>query len=96
MALYIILIILAATTGLMIYGSVKAGQWHREHRGEETITESDHFYMGIFYYNPDDGRIFIRKRSGGGFTLNFANPLSILTALLIIALFVVLFILTDT
>ena len=32
--------------------------------------------MGVFYFNPDDPALFIPKRFGIGYTLNFANPWS--------------------
>ncbi|MBL0103134.1 MAG: hypothetical protein IPP51_04885 [Bacteroidetes bacterium] len=35
--------------------------------------------LGIFYFNPKDKRIFPPKRIPGlGWTVNFANPLSVL------------------
>ena len=41
--------------------------------------------MGIFYYNKKDKRIFPPKRySSWGWTINFANPYSILTLLIVI------------
>jgi uncharacterized membrane protein len=34
----------------------------------------EHYKWGIFYYNPDDSRIIVPKRSQWmGWTLNFAN-----------------------
>lgn len=40
---------------------------------------------GIFYYNPEDPNLWIEKRYGIGWTLNFARPASwiMLLALLI-------------
>ncbi len=32
--------------------------------------------LGIFYYNPDDPAIFIEKRVGFGYDMNFARPLA--------------------
>lgn len=44
---------------------------------------------GIFYYNPKDPRIFPPKRIEGlGWTINFANPISILAMLLLILLII--------
>ncbi len=46
-------------------------------------------YFGPFYWNPEDKRIFVPKRWGYGWTINFANPYSILAlfaALVIILL----------
>jgi len=31
---------------------------------------------GVFYVNPDDPALFVPKRFGIGYTLNFAHPLS--------------------
>ena len=40
--------------------------------------------LGIFYFNPKDKRIFPPKRlKSFGWTINFANPLSIVAVLLI-------------
>jgi len=47
--------------------------------------------MGLFYFNKLDKRIFPPKRiQGMGWTVNFANPWSILSILGIIALFLLL------
>ncbi|MBV8199549.1 MAG: DUF1648 domain-containing protein [Acidobacteria bacterium] len=35
-----------------------------------------HWKAGIFYVNPDDPAIFVEKRFGIGYTLNFAHPVS--------------------
>jgi uncharacterized membrane protein len=34
----------------------------------------DSAWRGILYYNPDDRALFVPKRYGIGYTLNFANP----------------------
>lgn len=49
--------------------------------------EKNRFWKwGIFYYNPDDKRLFPPKRIPWmGWTVNFANPLSILAMLFLIA-----------
>jgi uncharacterized membrane protein len=39
---------------------------------------------GIFYFNPNDKRLFPPKRLGWGWTTNFANPYSILCFIAII------------
>ena len=42
--------------------------------------------FGIFYYNPEDDRLFPPKRLRYlGWTVNFANPLSILMFVAILA-----------
>ena len=44
---------------------------------------------GLFYYNKEDKRIFPPKRiSGLGWTINFANPFSILLFLIIIGIII--------
>jgi uncharacterized membrane protein len=45
--------------------------------------------MGVFYYNKKDKRIFPPKRLAiMGWTINFANPYSYLTFLLLVIFFV--------
>jgi len=39
--------------------------------------ESKNYFL-IFYWNPHDKRIFVPKRYGVGWTVNFGNPFSIL------------------
>lgn len=36
----------------------------------------DHWKLGVFYVNPDDPAIFVKKRFGIGYTVNFAHPKS--------------------
>ncbi len=45
---------------------------------KKTIVRDDdnHWKWGVFYYNPDDPSLFIEKRFGIGWTLNFGRPLS--------------------
>jgi uncharacterized membrane protein len=49
-------------------------------RGRTKIeTEPNYWKWGIFYYNPNDPRIFVPKRIKWlGWTLNFAQPVSII------------------
>ena len=37
-------------------------------------TDPAHWKLAIFYYNPDEPRLFVRSRMGTAFTLNFAKP----------------------
>ncbi|WP_034714812.1 DUF5808 domain-containing protein [Chryseobacterium soli] len=49
----------------------------------------DNWKFGIFYYNKDDKRLFPPKRNKFlGWTVNFANPYSILAMILVIILLV--------
>ena len=44
--------------------------------------ESDYWKWGVIYYNPNDKRIFLPKRTGLGITLNFAQPISVILIVL--------------
>jgi uncharacterized membrane protein len=35
--------------------------------------DTNYYKLGIFYYNPNDKRVFVPKRFGWGWTLNFAS-----------------------
>lgn len=40
-------------------------------------TQNDYFWkMGVFYVNADDPALFVSKRTGMGWTLNFGHPIS--------------------
>jgi hypothetical protein len=43
---------------------------------------------GIFYVNPEDNSLFVPKRSGLGYTLNFAHPRSwwVLAGIIVVTL----------
>jgi len=57
-------------------------QWH---------DDPSNWKLGIFYFNKKDIRIFPPKRMEGfGWTINFANPYSLLTLFAIILLFVLI------
>lgn len=90
MTLVVIIGILVIIVGFMIYGSITSQKWHRENRGQERITETEHFHWHLFYFNSDDNRVFVPKQSGGGITINFANPLSIIAGILVIGGFTAL------
>ncbi len=62
-----------------------------EDRHEENPDDTKHWIWGIFYYNPDDKRIFPPQRIRGiGWTINFANPYSIIAMVALIALMILL------
>lgn len=50
--------------------------------------DDDHWVAGVFYYNPADPALWVDKRYGIGWTLNFAHSASwfILAGLLVIPL----------
>lgn len=45
--------------------------------------------LWIFYYNPEDPRWFPPKRTLLGWTMNFANPVSIVAMFVLCALLIV-------
>ena len=56
----------------------------------DPINNSANWKMGIFYYNPSDERKFPPKPNGMGWTLNFANPLSVASfILLLVVIFII-------
>lgn len=57
-------------------------QWH---------SDPDNWRLGIFYFNRKDKRIFPPKKIKAlGWTVNFANPISVLSIVLIVVLVYVL------
>lgn len=90
MELIIISGILLITVGFMIYGSLASHKFHQKNRGQLTIKETEHFHWHLIYFNSNDDRIFVPKQTGGGFTINFANPLSIIAGILVIGGFLAL------
>ena len=53
-------------------------RWHQD---------PNNWFLGFFYFNKEDKRIFPPKRiSYLGWTINFANPISVSTLLIILLL----------
>jgi uncharacterized membrane protein len=52
--------------------------------GDRTLDR--YWKLGVFYFNPDDSAIFVEKRFGLGYSLNFARPTTwFIMALLLLA-----------
>jgi uncharacterized membrane protein len=54
-------------------------------------TNPDNYKWGIFYFNPEDPRVFVPKQiQWMGWTLNFANPVSwiIILGFIVFAIFI--------
>ncbi|MGD2128217.1 MAG: DUF5808 domain-containing protein [Lysobacterales bacterium] len=64
---------------IVFYRTIITGEWRNAVANEE-----DHWYFAIFYFNPEDKRLFLPKRSGLGWTINFAQPLAIVILVLLI------------
>jgi uncharacterized membrane protein len=57
---------------------------------EEWHDDPSNWTLGVFYYNKEDKRLFPPKRIGWmGWTVNFANPVSIITLLCLIILVII-------
>lgn len=59
-------------------------------------TPDECWKFGMFYFNPDDAAVFVEKRFGVGYTLNFAHPSAwICMALVLILPIILLFFLSH-
>lgn len=81
----LLIILIAALTVWIFINTIMTKKWRNRVSGE-----SETWKLGVFYYNPDDKRIFLPKRTGLGFTINFARPLSILFTILLILVIILL------
>jgi uncharacterized membrane protein len=53
----------------------------------EPLNNPDKYKWGIFYYDPDDSRVFVPKNIQWlGYTVNFGNPITYLVLATFIAL----------
>ena len=82
----ILLAILIST--ITFYNTIITKKWRNK-----VINEAECWKWGMFYYNPLDKRIFLPKRTGLGFTLNFAHPVStvIMCALIVFIIISILY-----
>jgi len=51
----------------------------------DPIRDPKNYKLGVLYINKADSRIFVPKRYGMGYTLNFAKPYVVIGFLLILA-----------
>lgn len=63
--------------------AVKVGNAGQQAEGQPTggitdVDEDEYWKGGIFYFNKNDPSIFVEKRFGIGWTINFANPIAYL------------------
>jgi uncharacterized membrane protein len=79
---------LAATAfaiGIIVY-AVATIVRNKSFSSLQNTTSEQYWKGGIFYYNPDDAALFVPKRTGMGFTFNFARPAAWLFVLGILAI----------
>lgn len=81
-ALTAFIVSILAIVAIVFYKTIITGEWRNRAPAE---SESWHAY--VFYFNPKDKRLFLPKRTGLGWTINFAQPLAIvITVLLMVAI----------
>jgi uncharacterized membrane protein len=56
--------------------------------GQPNGDDSKYWKLGVFYFNSKDKRLLPPKRYGLGWTVNFANPYSIVCLIFIIAVLI--------
>jgi uncharacterized membrane protein len=87
------IIFLIITLGSTIAFALKVGRSDKQSMGEATagITDFDddrHWVGGLFYVNKSDPSIFVEKRFGVGWTINFGNPIGYFIILIPLALII--------
>ncbi|MFT8320030.1 MAG: DUF5808 domain-containing protein [Bacillus sp. (in: firmicutes)] len=67
-----------------LFFAVKVGKLNGSYEGEDDMAnkeevvdiDEDHYWKGgLFYYNKNDPSVFVEKRFGIGWTMNFAHPI---------------------
>lgn len=71
--------------GLLVLQVRAEQRWRQENHGNSIINEKDHYYLFGIYANVADKRIIVSKRSGGGYTFNFGNPVGLILFVIIAA-----------
>ena len=58
-----------------VYGQSGSRVFRKLDRNENYLSDEDrHWKLGVFYFNREDASIFLPKRFGVGWTMNFARP----------------------
>jgi uncharacterized membrane protein len=85
-AIVLPILLLALTLGLSVYLSrKKLGQ-----QPDATMQNDNYWKIGVFYVNSEDPALFVSKRTGIGWTLNFGHPMSWIIFIVIIAIPIVI------
>jgi uncharacterized membrane protein len=66
-------------TAAILVSAVFLGRWMSHGRAHSALVAGDGtpdacWKLGVFYFNPDDAALFVEKRIGIGYTINFARP----------------------
>ncbi len=78
--IYVFVASVLLLSGMVFYKTIITREWRNI-----VPNESAHWRGVIFYHNPDDPRYFLPKRTGLGWTINFAHRGAIVMLLVIIA-----------
>ncbi|MCM3749460.1 DUF5808 domain-containing protein [Paenibacillus pasadenensis] len=73
-------------SGAAVFGLMSLGKNRTE---APRPGEDGHWKAGAFYWNRNDASIFVEKRSGIGFTLNWAHPVSWLVIIILLGIILV-------
>jgi len=80
-------VILAVKTGQS--GSKLKLKMNETTTGMNNVDDDSYWKLGMFYYNPHDPSIFIPKRYGVGWTVNFGRP-TVMAITIVIVVFIVI------
>ncbi|MBD8067825.1 DUF1648 domain-containing protein [Bacillus sp. PS06] len=59
------------------------------HLQVEGVDEDQYWKAGVFYFNRNDSSVFVEKRFGIGYTINFANPIAYLVIVVPVVLMII-------
>ena len=76
--IYLFVASVLVLSGMVFYKTIVTKEWRNV-----VPNEAAHWRGVIFYHNPSDSRYFLPKRTGLGWTINFARPGAIVMVLLI-------------
>jgi uncharacterized protein len=87
-----------AGVGVLLVPALRDRKAGEGARGDGPVARDDdkHWKGGIFYYNPDDPAVFVRRRFGVGWTINNGNPRGWLAMGAFVGLIVLLVIVSTT
>ncbi|RED51721.1 DUF1648 domain-containing protein [Cohnella lupini] len=78
---------------IIVAFSVYISRQKLDQHSDPIIKEDRYWKAGAFYYNPEDPALFVSKRTGFGWTLNYGRPLSwvVSIGILVIPLVILIF-----
>lgn len=86
---FILISLLIIPIPLLFRVGIEGGRLIRSEVNNNILDDDKYWKGGIIYYNKDDPRIFVPKRNGFGYTLNFGNRWSYLILFIIILAIVI-------